>query len=111
MSTKVVADHAAARSVKSTKELPMRVTDRHGIEVKVDSFVKVLSLDPADFSHLDEKELSEVMSMIGEVLQVYEVDEYGQAWVTKEWWLSDSDVMSHSVGLSSKEMEIQENQS
>ncbi len=89
----------------------MAVTDRNGIEVKVDSYVKVLSLDPADFSHLDEKELSEVMTMVGEVLQVYEVDKYGQAWVTKEWWLSDNDVMSHSVGLSSNEMEIQENHS
>lgn len=89
----------------------MAVTDRNGIEVKVDSYVKVLSLNPADFGHLDEKELAEVMTMVGEVLQVYEVDKFGQAWVTKEWRLSDNEVMSHSVGLSSNEMEIQENHS
>lgn len=85
--------------------------DINGVEVTVDSYVKVLALDPAEFGHLEEKELSEVMSMIGETLQVYEVDEYGQAWVTKEWWLSENDVMSHSVGLSSNEMEIQPNHS
>jgi len=85
----------------------MVLKDKNGIEVTVDSHVKVLSLDPADFGHLEEKELSEVLSMIGETLQVYEIDEYGQAWVTKEWWLSENDVMSHSVGLSSNEMEIQ----
>lgn len=84
----------------------MVVKDRNGFNVTADDFVKVLSLDPADFTHLDEKELSEVMSMIGETLQIYEIDEYGQAWVTKEWWLSESDVMSHSVGLSSNEFEI-----
>lgn len=89
----------------------MKVTDKNGLEVKVDSYVKVLSLDAADFSHLDEQGLSEVMSMVGETLQVYEVDQYGQAWVTKEWWLSEDDVMSHSVGLSSNEMEAQENHS
>ena len=85
--------------------------DKNGIEVTVDSYVKVLSLDQADFGHLEEKELSEVRSMIGETLQVYEVDEYGQAWVTKEWWLSENDVMSHSVGLSSNEMEVQSHHS
>jgi len=85
----------------------MPVKDKSGIEVTIDSYVKVLSLDPADFGQFEEKELSEVMSIIGEIMQVYEVDEYDQAWVTKEWWLSENDVMSHSVGLSSNEIEIQ----
>lgn len=83
------------------------VKDVNGVEVAIDSNVKVLSLNPADFGHLEEKELLEVMSMVGETLKVYEVDDYGQAWVTKEWWLSESDVMSHSVGLSSHEMAVQ----
>ncbi len=75
--------------------------------MKVGDSVRVLSLDKADFGHLEEKELSEVMSMIGEVLEIYEIDQYGQAWVTKEWWDSEGDVMAHSVGLSSTEMELQ----
>ncbi|MBB6522966.1 hypothetical protein [Pseudoteredinibacter isoporae] len=85
----------------------MTVTDRNGINIEVGFYVKVISLDPADFGHLEKTSLSEVMSMIGEVLEVYEVDEYGQAWVTKEWWLSGDEMIAHSVGLSSHEMEVQ----
>ena len=83
--------------------------DRNGSEVHIGDLVKVLSLDPADFSHLDSEALSEVMTMVGNVLEVYEIDQYGQAWVTKEWWLGDDDVMSHSVGLSSHEFEVADN--
>tara|TARA_R110002124_G_scaffold111348_1_gene265055 strand:+ start:3099 stop:3368 length:270 start_codon:yes stop_codon:yes gene_type:complete len=86
----------------------MSLRDKNGTEVTVGDYVKVLSLNPKDFGHLEEKELSEVMSMVGEILEVYDIDEYEQAWVTKEWWLSDNDVMSHSVGLSSAEMEVQD---
>lgn len=85
----------------------MAVTDRHGKEVTLECYVKVLSLDPANFPHLGRKELAEVMSMMGDVLQVQEISDDGQAWVSKEWWLNDSEVMSHSVGLSSHEMEVQ----
>ena len=89
----------------------MSLQDANGKEVAVGDFVKVLSLNEDDFGHLDEKELSEVMSMVGEHLEIYDIDEYGQAWVTKEWWLSENDVMSHSVGLSPSEMELQSAQS
>lgn len=85
--------------------------DVNGIEVTVDSYVKVLTLDPAEFGHLEEKDLSEVMSIIGKTLRVYDIDEYGQAGVAKERWLSENEVVSHSVGLSSDEMEIQLNRS
>jgi hypothetical protein len=85
----------------------MSLTDIQGNDVCVGSLVRVLSLDPNDFRHLDEQALSEVMSMVGEVFEVYEIDKYGQAWVTKEWWSSESDVMSHSVGLSLGKMEVQ----
>ena len=84
-----------------------KLLDKNGLEVKVGDFVKVLSLNVRDFGHLEEKELSEVMSMIGDVLKIYEIDEYGQAWVEKEWWLAEDDYMSHSVGLSANEMELQ----
>ncbi len=50
------------------------------------------------------------MSMIGETLEIYEIDAYDQAWVTKEWWLSEDDVMSHSIGLRNHECEVQNNQ-
>ena len=44
--------------------------------------------------------------MIGEILEVYEIDEYNQAWVRKEWWGSEDDMIGHSVGLNSHEFEL-----
>ncbi len=70
------------------------------------SFVKILLLDPKDFGHLDETELAEVVTMIGETLEVYEIDEYNQAWVRKEWWVSEDDMRGHGVGLGSHEFEL-----
>ena len=81
--------------------------DKNGAEVVVGSYVKVLSLSPKDFGHLDWAELSEVMSMVGETFKVNDVDEFGQAWVRKDWWLSGDLVKSHSVGLRNEELEIQ----
>lgn len=80
--------------------------DVHGNEVFKNAFVKILSLNPKDFAHLNENELLEVMSMVGEILEVYEIDEYNQAWVRKEWKVSEDDIKGHSVGLSSHEFEL-----
>ncbi len=70
------------------------------------SFVKVLSLDPKDFEHLDETELAEVMTMVGDTLEVYEIDEYNQAWVRKEWWISEDEMRGLGIGLSGHEFEL-----
>ncbi len=79
--------------------------DKNGKNVREGDKVKVISLNPDDFSHLDEKELAEVMSMLGKTLQIYEIDKYGQAWVEMEVSSHTDDYKSHSVGLSSHEME------
>ena len=44
--------------------------------------------------------------MVGETFEVYEVDEWGGAWVEKWWHESDDEGSSHSVGLSPSEMEL-----
>ncbi len=64
----------------------MSVTDINGQQVVVGSLVNVISLDPKDFARLDLNELGEVMSLVGEVLEVEEIDEYGQAYDHIEEW-------------------------
>jgi hypothetical protein len=44
--------------------------------------------------------------MKGEVLDVYEVDEWGSAWVKKWWKPSGKKAYCHSLALSSDEMEL-----
>jgi len=44
--------------------------------------------------------------MVGEVFEVYEIDEHGGAWIEK-WWRDGDDVShSHSLALAPHEMEV-----
>jgi hypothetical protein len=47
-----------------------------------------------------------IQSMLGEILEVYEVDPSGRAWVEKWWQLADGSSASHSIALESHEMEL-----
>ncbi|GAB5415591.1 MAG: hypothetical protein Cons2KO_31940 [Congregibacter sp.] len=80
--------------------------DRNGKEVSVGSRVKVVEIDPEFLDTLPEDEKRDVASMLNEVFEVYDIDEYGQAWVEKWWHISEDESMSHSVALSSSEMEV-----
>ena len=45
-------------------------------------------------------------SMQGEILEVYEVDEWGGAWVTQWWGARGGKAQSHSLALRPEEMEV-----
>jgi hypothetical protein len=53
----------------------------------------------------DEKQ--DVLSMIGEVFEVEEIDEHGYPWVRKSWPNeAEGTCHSHSIALESLEMEL-----
>ncbi len=83
----------------------MMAKDRSGNTVTVGSRVRVLSLGGQWLEDLSPSERADVLSMVGEVFDVTDVDEYGQAWVQKEC-NRYGELESHSVGLSSNEMEL-----
>jgi len=95
-----------SESRKIERKVKPFIYDIDGNKVKINNYVEILTLNPLDFSHLDQKELKKVMSMRGETYQVYEVDEWFQAWVTKEWVISEDETMSHSIGLRGHEMRL-----
>ncbi len=82
-----------------------KTVDRKGNAVKEGDSVIVISIHPSVIEPLADDEKEKVVSMEGEVLVVYEVDEYGQAWVEKEWKITPSEIESHSLGLAPEEME------
>lgn len=85
----------------------MKVTkDRSGSPVKLGSKVRVLKIRPSVIEDLPSKEKTDVLSMQGEVLEVYEVDEWGSAWVKKWWHGKDDRAFSHSIALKPEEMEV-----
>jgi len=74
--------------------------------VEVGSKVRVLEIDKNTIDFLPQEERKMLASMLNEVLSVYEVDEYGRAWVEKVWDQGDGKFESHSLGLESEHMEL-----
>jgi hypothetical protein len=44
--------------------------------------------------------------MVGQVFDVYEVDEHGAAWVEMLWYDKDGETHSHSLAVTANEMEV-----
>lgn len=80
--------------------------DFKGAQIYVGARVKVLSIDQSIMSELTESEVRDINSMLGEIFEVYEIDKYRQAWVEKWWHLGEGKSYSHSLGLSSNELEF-----
>ncbi len=83
------------------------VSDKYGNAVTVGSWVRLISLSGQWLEELPDDEKDDVLSMVGDVHEVYEIDEYGLAWVSKSWPDDEEGrYRAHSIGLSPHEMEI-----
>jgi len=78
-----------------------QVRDRNGKKVLVGSRVRVVAIAAFLERDLPPEECECVRSMLGEVFEIYEIDEWGGAWVQYQ---------SHSLSLESDEMELVEGQ-
>ena len=73
----------------------------------VGSRVRLLSLSGNWLEELPHEEKQDVLSMIGEVFEVEEIDEYGHPWVRKSWPNeTEGKCHSHSIALEPQEMEL-----
>lgn len=75
------------------------MTDRSGQTVTIGSRVRIVKLDQSPQRQLPADEWDEVATMIGEVFEVYDIDEFGSAWVERVWLRPDAGQMSQSVAL------------
>lgn len=80
--------------------------DINGTAVSVGTHVRVLKISDDVLSQLSESEAEAARSMEGKVLEVYEIDEWGGAWVEKSWRERDGTPVSHSLGLGPEQMEV-----
>ena len=81
--------------------------DRNGNLVRVGARVRVLCLSGNWFDELPSNEKGDVISMIGEVFEIEEIDEHGHPWVRKTWPNEEQGTChSHSIALESNEMEL-----
>ena len=80
--------------------------DRLGRQIAVGMRVRVLSIPESLKASLAQSESERVTSMIGEVFEIYEIDDHGQVWVEKWWKDGEHDTRSHSLGLEAHEYEV-----
>jgi len=82
------------------------VQDINGAAVRVGTRVRVLRISDSVLSQLPESEAEAARAMEGEVLEVYEIDDWGGAWVEKTLRARDGTSVSHSLGLGPTQMEV-----
>jgi hypothetical protein len=81
--------------------------DRNGRQVTLGAKVRLLSLSGTWLDELPPDEKGDVLSMIGEVFEVEEIDEHGHPWVRKSWPNEEAGTChSHSIALEPLEMEL-----
>ncbi len=81
--------------------------DKDGHPVAVGSRVRLLGLSGQWLDDLPADEKTDVMSMIGEVFEIEEVDAYGHPWVRKSWPNdAEGTCHSHSIALEAQEMKL-----
>jgi hypothetical protein len=80
--------------------------DRAGASVSVGTVVRVVAIAQSVLEPLDDDARARVLSMMGGEFEVYEVDDWGGAWIQKWWHPSDGSSISHSLGLKPAEMEV-----
>lgn len=81
-------------------------TDRSGHLVRVGTRVRVIEIALRLKCDLPPDEWLELQTMVGEVFEVYGIDESGSAWVEKCWTDADGGQSSHSLALAPHEMEV-----
>jgi hypothetical protein len=81
-------------------------TDRNGQPVIAGTRVRVLEIASFLKRDLPSDEWQDLETMVGEVFEVYEIDEYGAAWVEKSFTEGDGAHRTHGLALASHEMEV-----
>lgn len=81
-------------------------SDRNGRPVEVGTRVRLLEVSPSLKRDLPLDEWQDLQSMVGDVFEVYEIDEHGAAWIEKVWQDGDGRRRSHSLALTPHEIEI-----
>ena len=81
--------------------------DRNGSAVSIGSRVRLLSLSGEWLENLPTNEKEDVLSMVGEVFEIEEIDAHGRPWVSRYWsGEQEGRCHSHSISLDSDEMEL-----
>ncbi len=81
--------------------------DKVGNVVQIGTRVRLLCLSGQWLEELLPEEKRDVLSMIGEVFEVEEIDEYGHPWIRKSWPNeAEGKYHAHFIALEPHEMQL-----
>ena len=81
--------------------------DKHGRAVAIGARVRLIQLPTSLLSELPEDEVEILRSMVGEVFEVTEIDQYGKPWIGKSWSSPEKgEYTGHSLALDPTEIEL-----
>jgi hypothetical protein len=80
--------------------------DRNGHIVEQGDFVRLLTIRPSILKRLTGSELADVSSMLGQVLEVFDVYDDGLVWVSLSWPRGDGTTETHSIAVDPEAIEL-----
>lgn len=80
-------------------------SDRTGRAVGIGDRVRVLAIRPSILKRLTGLEHADVSSMLGQTLEVFDVYENGQVWVSLTWVKDDGSSDVHAIAVDSEDIE------
>jgi hypothetical protein len=87
-------------------EEAVEAKDCFGRNVRIGDRIRIIGFSKKFMDTLPPEDRDQVSEMIGNVFEVEEIDEVGQAWVTMWWTSVDGETDAHGIGLAPSEMEF-----
>ena len=82
--------------------------DKHGQTVERGDFVRLLTIRPSILKRLTGSELTDVSSMLGQILEVFDVYDDGLVWVSLSWPRENGTTEIHSIAVDPEAIELVE---
>lgn len=81
-------------------------TDRLGRAVRTGDLVRLLAIRPSILKRLSGSEQTDVSSMLGQTLPVFDVYEGGSVWVSLTWRRDDGSSEVHAIAVDAEHIEL-----
>jgi len=80
--------------------------DRNGVPVQIGDLVRLFVIRPSILARLAGSEHTDVASMLGSEVEVFDVYEDGQVWVSMAWPRADGTTELHAIAVDSQAIEL-----
>ncbi|MES9859736.1 MAG: hypothetical protein ABW157_02220 [Candidatus Thiodiazotropha sp. LLP2] len=83
---------------------PLKPYDAEGSELQTGDTVKILHIPEGLLNNLDKETINIIKNCEGNLMTIYEIDDYGYMWVEKTILETDDEYESHSFSMEPKNL-------